>query len=127
MKNRPLTIADIKQALWDDRFRTLFPNLKEEISLFLKDPGCKCNANLYRKIMSQKDKLEKYFPTKEVVGQSLEQEIIKKVQQNQWTVINCHIDQLEERLKQLPHSKKMVSLARWQDQVTVVIDELVAF
>lgn len=125
MKNK-LTLLEIKQALWDQRFRDLFPEHQKEITVFLKDPGCACNVQLYRKLMGYGDRLQKYFPTKEITKEAIEEEV-KKTPQNQWTVINCHIDKLEERLKKLPPGKKMISLARYQDQVTVVIDELVVF
>jgi hypothetical protein len=125
-----LTLEEVKQALWDEKFRALFPNMQKEINAFLKDPGCSCNNKLYRQILSQRDKLNKFFPGREIElheTKQLEQDISAKLRQNQWTVINCHIDKLEERLKKLPHGKKMVSLSRYQDQITVVIDEMMAF
>lgn len=42
---------------------------------------------------------------------------------NYWTVINCAVKDLEARLKSLPPGRKFVSIARYEDQVTVVIDE----
>jgi hypothetical protein len=44
--------------------------------------------------------------------------------QNTWTVINCNIDELEKRLKALPPGRKQLELARYEDQVTVVVNEL---
>lgn len=43
---------------------------------------------------------------------------------NNWTVINCHIDELSDELKKFPHGRLQVSVSRYQDQVTAVINEL---
>lgn len=43
---------------------------------------------------------------------------------NNWSIINCHIDDLEKKLKSLPGGRKQLAVARWQDQVTVIINEV---
>ena len=111
-----LTLLDLKQSLWDDRFRKFFPEYQTEINEFLHNPGCACNAPLYQKLMKHKDRLQQYFPTKEV----------GVLEDNPaWKVINCHIDDLEKNLRKLPKGQKQVAIARWEDQVTVVINEMI--
>lgn len=51
-------------------------------------------------------------------------EEIKPLQENQWTVINCSIQELQGRLQGLGPGRKQVEVARFQDQVTVVINDL---
>jgi hypothetical protein len=116
---KPLSLLDIKQALWDERFRNLFPEHAKEITEFLHNPGCVCNVDLYRKLMSHKDKLKEYFPTKDIVQE--------EEQKSKWSVINCKIDELESKLKSFSKGRKYLSIARWEDQVTVVINELNGF
>ena len=43
---------------------------------------------------------------------------------NQWSVINCSIDDLEKQLRKLGPGRKQLDIARYEDQVTVVINEL---
>jgi hypothetical protein len=122
--NNKLGLLDIKQALSSDiKFRELFPELKTEIDKFLKDPGCGCNNKLYQTIMNKRDRLQKYFP-KKIIETTQEQAV--KLAQNTWTVINCDINELESRLKKLPPGRKMISMSRYQDQVTVVVNEISA-
>lgn len=120
MQNK-VNILEIKQALWDQRFRDLFPELKADINKFLHDPGCSCNVPLYRKILGYKDALQKYFPTKVIETPEEEMEALAK---NEWRVINCHKDELEEKLRRLGPGRKQIAVARFEDQVTVVINEL---
>ena len=48
-----------------------------------------------------------------------------KIEQlNDWSVINCHINDLNKELKKIRHGKKQIAIARYEDQVTVVINEL---
>lgn len=67
------------------------------------------------------DQLAKYFPSKEPVNIDEEEAQLAK---NEWIVFSCHIDELQSRLRKLPPGRKMIEVARWQDQVTVVINEL---
>lgn len=110
---KKLSLLEVKQALWDERFRALFPEHKKEIAEFIGNPGCACNTDLYRKLLQYPDRLAKYFPTRDVSAQA---------DQSNVSVINCHIDELESRLKKLTKQHKQVAIARWQDQVTVIIN-----
>ena len=53
-----------------------------------------------------------------------EPEEAKKLAENNWTVINCKADELEERLRRLPNGRKQLAIARYEDLVTVVINEI---
>jgi hypothetical protein len=103
----------------DRRFRDrLPPELKEDVEKYLKNPSCKCNSPLYDKIaISCKSQIQEYFPNKKFV------EEIDIRPQSIWMVINCHIGELEGRLKKLSPGDKKIAIARWQDQVTVVVEE----
>lgn len=116
-----LGLLDIKSALWDERFRKEFPEYEKEIKEWLKNPGCPCNANLYKNILSHKDRLSKYFPTKEILTPAEEADILSN---NKWKVINCHVNEAEKELRKMPKGRKQLAVARWQDQVTIVINEL---
>lgn len=118
---KKLTLLEIKSALWDDRFRGLFPEYKEDIQEFIKNPGCACNVELYRKLMEHKDRLKEYFPTREIITPQEELDMLSK---NHWKVINCHIQELEKQLKALGKGRKQIAVARWEDQVTVVVNEI---
>jgi hypothetical protein len=117
-----LTIMDIKQALYKKEFRELFPNHKEGIERVLKDPGCACNVQFIRELMKHKDKLQQYFPDKEIV---LPEEEPRPP--NDWGVINCPITQLEDKMRKIPVGKRLVAAARWKDRVTVILNDAVAF
>lgn len=112
-----LGILDIKNALWDERFKNLFPEYKKEIDDFIKNPGCGCNNKLYKLIIGHKDRLKEYFPTKEI-GE-IEMPVNKN---NNWKVINCNINDLEEELKKLSKVPVQVAIARWEDQATAIIN-----
>jgi hypothetical protein len=118
-----ISMMDIKQALKDERFRDSLPlSFKKEVNEFLNNPGCPCNVPLYRRIMKDaKEQLGKYFPDQEITD--FEEEL-NKLSQNNWSVINCSIHELEARLQKLPKGRKQVELARFQDQVTVIINDL---
>ncbi len=116
-----LSLMDIKQAIWDKRFQELFPEHKAEFEAFLKDPGCACNVKFLRTLMRQRDKLKKYFPTKEIITPEEEDAVLGK---NDYVVISCPIDQLEVKLKGYPRSKRMVAAARWKDRVTVILNDI---
>jgi len=114
---------EVKQALRDPRFRDSLPiEFQEDVAKYLQNPGCACNIPIYRKIIKEALKqLQTYYPGRDIVD---EQEEIKKLVENKWTVINCRIDELQNRLKQLPPGRKQLDVARWEDQVTVVINEI---
>lgn len=118
---KQLTLLDIKQALWDDRFRKMFPEYNKEISEFLTNPGCACNIDLYRKLMEHKDRMQEYFPTRLIITPKEEMEAMSK---GKWKVINCNVNELEKELKKLPPGRRQLAVGRWQDQVTVIINEI---
>src|SRR5581483_11074571 len=109
-----LTVMDIKQAIWDERFRALFPEFEKQFEAFFKKPGCGCNMNFIRNVMKHKDRLKQYFPTKDI---ELAEE---KDAENDYIVINCQVDELADRLKKYTAGKRMVAVARFRDKVTVV-------
>lgn len=116
-------ILDVKNALKDSRFRLTLPKeMEKELDEFLNNPGCACHVPLYRKILKDyKDQLQKYFPNMEISDQ---EEELRRLSENTWTVINCHINELEKKLSKLGPGRKQLDVARWEDQVTVVVNEL---
>lgn len=112
---KKIGLLEIKQSLWDQRFRDLFPEHKKEIDEFLKNPGCPCNTSLYQGILKHQDRLAKYFPGKEIVA---EVEV-----SNNFKVINCTVDELEKELRKLKPGRKQIAIARWENQVTVIVNE----
>jgi hypothetical protein len=123
MSSQKVTIQDVKKALKDSRFRLTLPKeMEPQVNEFLNNPGCACHTPLYRKIIKDcGDQLARYFPGMQVPDGDEE---IKRLSENRWTVISCHIDELEAKLKQLGPGRKQVDVARWEDQVTVVVNEL---
>lgn len=115
--------AKVKQALFDIRFRLSLPDsLQEDVAKFLNNPGCSCNGPIYRRVLKEAgDQLKAYFPTLEYV--SPDQEAVE-LSNNHWSVINCHVDELEAKLRKLPPGRKQVAVSRFEDQVTVVVNEL---
>lgn len=122
MTNR-ISLIEIKQACLDARFREKLPaSFQEDITKFLNNPSCPCNHPFYKKVASEfPELLKEYYPNKEVVN--LEQEI-KEISKNDWQVINCHVSELQQQLRKLSPGRKQLDIARWQDQVTVVINNL---
>lgn len=120
---KKIGLIEIKQALKDSRFRDSLPiDFQEDIAQYLSNPNCTCNLNIYRKILKNcKEELQRYFPGKEILNEDDE---TAKLAQNNWTVINCSIFDLESELRKLPKGRKQMDIARYQDQVTVVINEL---
>jgi len=114
---------EVKQALRDRRFRDSLPNdFLEEIQKYLQNPGCACNVPLYKRIMTDaKQQLQEYYPNRSI--SNLEEEA-QKLSENHWKVINCHVDDLENRLKKLPSGRKQIAIARFEDQVTIVVNEI---
>ena len=114
---------EVKQALRDARFRASLPeSFKEDMQKYLNNPGCACNVPIYQRIMRDaKKELQAYYPSRSVAD--LDEEV-KKIAENHWSVVNCHISELEGKLRKLPPGRKQVTVARYEDQVTVVINEL---
>lgn len=118
---KKLSILEVKQALLDSRFRETLPDsLTTDVQKFLNNPGCSCNHPIYRKVIQEAQKqLADYFPLKDTL---VEEE--KEQSKNEWQVINCTISELQKQLRSLPPGKKQLEIARYQDQVTVVINHL---
>lgn len=115
---RKIGMLDIKQAFFDERFRKLFPELKIEIDKAVDQPSCPCNRPIYAKVLEYPDRLKQYWPNAEF--SKVEEEVSKNI----YTVINCHIKELETALRRLPPGRKEVAVARFEDQVTVIINDL---
>lgn len=117
---------DIKQALLDERFRQSLPQeLQEDVQKFLKNPGCACNHPIYMNVMRKaKKQLAEYFPSKEETSVEEIEKDLDKVSKNSWQVINCNINELTDELRKLGNGRKQLDVARWQDQVTVVVNHL---
>lgn len=118
-----IKFSDVKAALLDSRFRETLPEfMSHEIAKFLQNPGCACNAPIYRRVIQEcGEQLRKYFPSKEVVDPRKEDEELSR---NYWTVINCHIDELQGILRNLyKHGRQPLTVARYEDQLTVVVNE----
>lgn len=115
-----IKLLDVKQALLDDRFREVLPEeLVPDVQKFLQNPGCACNHPIYKKVIKVAWKqLTDYYPSKEHSEPDLE------VTSNQWVVINCSIHELASKLRNLGPGRKQLDIARWEDQVTVIINEL---
>lgn len=117
IKNEKVSLAEIKQALLDERFRNTLPDsFSLDVGKFLQNPGCGCNVPLYNRIIKEaSDQLKQYFPNRSFSTEELK---------NSWSVINCNVEELAQHLHKLPPGRKQISVARYADQVTVVINEL---
>lgn len=118
-----ISIQEVKEALRDSKFRlSLPPELNDDIRKYEQNPNCPCNLEVYRNILRLGAKqLREYYPDKEVVNPDTE---LPPLQQNHWTVINCHVNELETNLKKAGVGRKQIAIARWEDQVTVAINDL---
>lgn len=121
--SRPISVLDVKKALRDSRFRDSLPEeFSEDLNKYLQNPGCACNMPIFKKIMTEgKEHLKAYFPNRPVAD--LDQEI-KKLSENNFSVINCKAIELQEKLRKLPPGRKQIAVARHEDEVTVIINEL---
>lgn len=123
---KKVTIHDIKQALLDERFRATLPqDLADDVTKFLKNPGCACNHPIYLNVMRKASKqVADYFPSKEEPDVVEVEKEVDRLSKNQWQVINCDVNQLVHELRNLGPGRKQLEIARWQDQVTVVVNHL---
>lgn len=120
---KKIGLIEVKKALRDSRFRQSLPKeLEPEVQKYLNNPGCACNLPFYRKILSDcREQLSKYFPGQELID---EKEELLKLSENHWQVINCHISELEGRLRKLGPGRLQLDMARYEDQVTVIVNHL---
>lgn len=123
MQQTEITLLDIKTALKDSKFRDKLPeSVLKDVQKFLQNPNCTCNFPIYEKILKEaKDVVSEYFPNKKI--KTLDEKV-DKLSKNNFTVINCSIGDLEKRLKSLPPGRKQIAMARFEDQITVIVNEL---
>lgn len=121
--SRPISILDVKKALRDSRFRDSLPEkFTEDLNKYLQNPGCACNLPIFKKLMLEgKEFLQSYFPNRPVAN--LDEEI-KNIAQNNFSVINCKNNELQDKLRKLPPGRKQIAIARYEDEVTVIVNEL---
>lgn len=116
-----VSLMQVKAALKDSRFREILPKTID-LQQYLNNPGCACNVPLYKKILQDcKPQLQEYFPGRSIAN--LEEEI-KQLAQNNWQVINTHVDQLENELRKLGVGRKQITVARYEEQCTVIVNHL---
>lgn len=120
---KKIGLPDVKAALKDGRFRDSLPeSLKPDLIKYLQNPSCPCNVPFYRKLLKEaKDNLLEYYHGGEITD---EKDEIKKLAENQWQVFNCHVSELEGKLRSLPPGRKQIAITRFEDQVTCVVNEL---
>jgi hypothetical protein len=118
-----ITLLDVKNALKDPEFvRKLPENLAPDIQKIQSNPNCSCNIKIYEKLLTEaKEVFATHFPEK---GYESPKEVLAVSAQNNWSVINCNVNELEFRLRSLPPGRKQVVLSRYEDQVTVIVNEL---
>ena len=119
-----LTRNDVKKALFGhSQFRDLFPELKDEIIKAMGNPSCPCNVPLFDQIlMKYKDRLKEYFGDVEIKSP---QEEAAETSQNHWKVINCKAEELEEILNKLHKiGRVQLAVARYEDEVTLIVNEI---
>jgi len=114
---------EVKQALTDGRFRDTLPlEVRDDVASYLHCPSCASNVNFYRKILKICQKqLSEYYPDRELWN---EEEEIEQLATNHWSVINCSVQELEGKLRGLSKGRKQIAVARWEDQCTVIVNEL---
>jgi len=118
-----VTLLDIKQALRDERFRKTLPQaLLPDVQKYLQNPACPCNMPIYKRILKEcPSQIRDYFPTREL-SNPVEETV--RLAQNNWRVINCKVASLEEELRKMGPGGKQIAVARWEDEVTVVVNEV---
>lgn len=126
MSKKRINIHDVKQALLDERFRDSLPeSLKEDVQKFLKNPGCGCNNPIYINVMRKaKAQIEEYFPTRNTPTEEDFKRETESLARNNWQVINCKANELQEELKKLGSGRKQIDVARWEDEITVIVNHL---
>jgi hypothetical protein len=108
----------------DSNFRRTLPvELTEDVQKYEQNPNCPCNLPIYRNVLKYAWKqLVEYYPQFDVP--KVDEFIKKGSLENKFRVIDCSVDELLSKLKQLPQGRKQIAIARYQDQVTVVVNEL---
>lgn len=123
MSNNPISVLDVKNALKDPKFREKLPkSLDPDVQKYLQNPNCTCNIPIYQRVLQQAEKeIKEYYPEKSYISP---EEELEKLSRNNFSVVNCSIGELEDILKKLKPGRKQISMSRYEDQVTVIINEL---
>lgn len=118
-----ITRADIQRSiLGNSKFRELFPELKQEMDQVIGNPNCPCNVPIYNQFFKYKDRLIGHFVGKQVPDIKKE---VEDLSHNQWQVINCGINELEGILNKAHKlGRKQIAIARYDDKLTVVVNDL---
>lgn len=116
-------IQEVKQALQDPEFRKkLPPELKSDVQKYEQNPGCPCNLPIYMNVLKKAAKqLSEYYPDREI---ETPDEELSRLAENHFMVFSCHINELESKLRSLAPGRKQLAVARWEDQITVIVNEL---
>lgn len=132
--NNPLSLLDIKTAMKDDAFVAKLPeSLAPDVAKVRSNINCGCNMKFFERLIAEApDVLQQYFPDKQIV--KIEPQVAQQSQEqvqnqppkiiNNWSVINCSVHELEGRLQALREGRKQVTLSRYEDQVTLVVNHL---
>lgn len=123
MSKPVITTEDLKRAVKKGDFRKRFPELRVEFDDFIQKNGCAfCAKKMVEGLMSYKDRLYDYFGD---VNLAIEApEAFDPVGDNNFTIINCGIHELEDKLNALPPAAYQITAARYEDQVTVVVNRI---
>lgn len=118
-----ISLQEVKEALRDSKFRlSLPPELNDDIKKYEQNPNCPCNLDVYRNILKLGAKqLKEYYPDKEIINPDTE---LPPLQENSWTVINCTVHEIEGHLKKTGPGRKQIFVARYEEQATVIINDL---
>jgi len=123
MSKPVITAEDLKRASKKGDFRKLFPELRGQFDAYIQKPGCgHCAAQLINGLMEYPDRLQAYFG--EVDLDVTAPESFDPVGATNFNVINCSVHELEDRLNALPAAAYQITVARYEDQVTAIINRL---
>jgi len=118
-----ITTEDLKRASKKGDFRNLFPELRAQFDGYIQKPGCgHCASQLISGLMEFQDRLLQYFG--EVTFDVMTPESFDPVGAMNFSVINCSIHQLEDKLNALPTGAYQITVARYEEQVTAIINRL---
>lgn len=117
---KAITLQEVKDAMRNIKFRLSLPaEFKEDIQKYESNPGCPCNLPIYQKVIRKaKKQLQEYYPDATIA------ETPEMLYENNFEVINCSATDLENKLKALPMGRKQIAVARYEDQVTVIVNHL---
>lgn len=118
-----ITTEELKRAAKKGDFRSQFPELRGEFDDFISKGGCAhCAKKMIEGLMQYEDRLFEYFG--DVILAIDPPESFDPVGDNNFTVINCGVHELEDKLNALPPAAYQITAARYEDKVTVVINRL---